>query len=305
MQVNRLFQIVYLLMERGNVTAKELAKRFEVTQRTIYRDIDALSAAGIPVYCVKGRSGGIRLLPDFVLSKSLLTEGEQNEILFALQSVKATNAAEIGPVLSRLSGLFRRESSDWIEVDFSRWGSGAGEREVFSLLKTRILEQRAVRFLYFSSSGQKTERLAEPAKLQFKNNAWYLQAFCREKKAYRTFKISRMEQVGLTDERFERRLPVPPLEPEQAYCGPLAEMELWFSEKVAYRLYDEFDRKDLKRIPGGFLVRCTLPADRDMIGYLLSYGQEVRILSPPKARETLREMAEAVVNAHRDLQPAE
>ena len=92
MQINRLFEIIYLLLEKGSVTAAALAERFEVSVRTIYRDIDLLSGAGIPVYCSRGRGGGVSLLPDFVLDKSLLSEREQDEILFALQSVAATHA---------------------------------------------------------------------------------------------------------------------------------------------------------------------------------------------------------------------
>lgn len=297
MQANRLFQIVYLLLERGTVTAEELAERFEVTRRTIYRDVDALSSAGIPVYCVKGRGGGVRLLPDFVLNKSVLTEGEQNEILFALQSLRATNAAEIGPVLSRLSGLFRRESGDWIDVDFSRWGSGEAERQVFGLLKTAILEQRTAHFFYHSTSGERSERQVEPVKLCFKNSAWYLQAYCLERREFRTFKICRMDGVELTEDRFDRRLP-PPIDPSEADSGPMFEMELWFSERVAYRVCDEFGREAIQRAPGGFRVRCRFPADRWVYGYLLSYGPDIRILSPPEARQALRAFAEQVAGLY-------
>ena len=104
MQINRLFEIIYLLLEKGSVTAAALAERFEVSVRTIYRDIDLLSGAGIPVYCSRGRGGGVSLLPDFVLDKSLLSEREQDEILFALQSVAATHARRL--YISHLVSIF-------------------------------------------------------------------------------------------------------------------------------------------------------------------------------------------------------
>ena len=91
MQINRLFEIIYLLMNHGTMTAKQLAEHFEVSSRTIYRDIDTLSGAGIPIYACQGKGGGIRLLSDYILNKSLLSEQEQNEILFALESLHATN----------------------------------------------------------------------------------------------------------------------------------------------------------------------------------------------------------------------
>ena len=108
MQVNRLFEMLYLLLQKGGMTASALAERFEVSSRTIYRDVETLSAAGIPIYAAKGKGGGIRLLPEFVLNKSLLSENEQNEILFALQSLHAGGAADNRQVLERLSGLFQR-----------------------------------------------------------------------------------------------------------------------------------------------------------------------------------------------------
>ncbi|MDR2897370.1 MAG: HTH domain-containing protein, partial [Spirochaetaceae bacterium] len=128
LQTGRLFEIVYILLERGTVTAGELAKRFGVSTRTIYRDIDSLSAANIPLYTDRGKGGGIRLLGDFVMNKALLSEDEQNEILFALQSLKAAEGAEVEPILLRLSGIFKRDSVDWIDMDFSGWGGGDTEK---------------------------------------------------------------------------------------------------------------------------------------------------------------------------------
>ena len=133
MKNSRLFEILYLLVEKRAVTAGELAQRLEVSERTIYRDIDALSAAGIPVFTQKGQGGGIRLMDQFVLDKALLSQAQQDEILFALQAIIATGGGLEGETLARLTALFRREGSDWLEVDFTDWGSGAAERENFAL----------------------------------------------------------------------------------------------------------------------------------------------------------------------------
>lgn len=209
MQINRLFEIVYLLLEKGSVTAAALAEHFEVSVRTIYRDIDLLSGAGIPVYCNRGRGGGVSLLPDFVLDKSLLSEREQDEILFALQSIAATHAGG-EEVLGRVNTLFRRQGADWIEVDFSHWGwdwgSDEGEKRKFNLLKEAILGRWKLHFTYYSASGEKSERTAAPLKLLFRGGGWYLRAWCETRGAMRTFKICRIDEVSLTQERpFQRR----------------------------------------------------------------------------------------------------
>lgn len=116
----------------------ELAKRFEVSVRTIYRDIDALSAAGVPVYAARG--GGVGLLPGYVLDRSLLTDGEQDEILYALRAMAAAGMG--GAALEKLAGLFQKSGDGWLEVDFSPWGSGPAEKRVFATLKTAILSRQ-------------------------------------------------------------------------------------------------------------------------------------------------------------------
>ena len=207
MQTNRLFEIIYILLEQKSVTARALAERFEVSQRTIYRDIDALSLAGIPVYTEKGKGGGIGLLPDFVLSKSLLSEGEQSEILTALQGLGSIKAAETDQVLRKLSAVFNKSAVPWLEVDFSDWGNCQGD--MFQGCKTAILEKRVAAFDYYSTYGVKTSRRVEPVQLWFKSRAWYLRAFCLNKQDVRLFKLTRMQNFVLTDELFsERDLPI-------------------------------------------------------------------------------------------------
>ena len=167
MQSGRLFEILYILLERGGATVGELAGQLEVSERTIRRDIDALSAAGVPVYAARGRRGGVRLLDGFVLSKSLLSAREQDEILYALQSLRATGAEQDGVLLTRLSALFRRDTVDWIDADFSDWGDTGERRALFEQLKAAILERRVLSFDYFGQNGQAARRTAEPVKLRF------------------------------------------------------------------------------------------------------------------------------------------
>jgi len=113
MQINRLLEIVYILLNQKNTTAKQLAERFSVSQRTIYRDIDALSLAGIPVYTEKGKGGGISLLPEFVLSKSILSDKEQNEILSSLQGLTNMGTVDSDHALQKLSAVFSKSVTNW------------------------------------------------------------------------------------------------------------------------------------------------------------------------------------------------
>ena len=289
MQSGRLFEIIYVLLERGGATVPELAERLEVSERTVRRDIDALSAAGVPVYAARGRNGGVRLLDDFVLSRSLLSEREQDEILYALQSLRATGADVGANVLSRLNGLFRRGTTDWIDVDFSSWGSGAADKQLFPLLRQAVLDRRVLCFDYYASTGAISHRTVEPMKLRFKGMGWYLQAFCRDRHDYRTFRLSRMENLTLAADTFSPR-PAPPELDAETQAVPMEHLTIRFDPALAFRVYDEFDRAQIEKQPDGSLVvRAVWPAGFWGCGYLLSYGAGAEVLSPPSMRDRMRE----------------
>ena len=153
MEQGRLFKIVYHLLDKGRATAPELAEKFEVSVRTIYRDLDAISAAGIPIYTVQGKGGGIFILPEFVLEKSLLTPQEKERILMALQGLAAVEDSRIDELLTKLGGLFRVQGANWIEVDFSDWHKNtAGGGRFFAGQKAGFFCRRGS-LLYFLGGG--------------------------------------------------------------------------------------------------------------------------------------------------------
>lgn len=299
MQTGRLFELLYLLLERRSMTAAELAKRFEVSQRTIYRDVDLLSGAGIPVYASRGKGGGIRLMEGYVLDRSLLTRTQQDEILFALQSLQATHAIQGGELLAQLRGAFSRPPEDWIEVDFSPWGNIPGEREKFNLLKSAILERRPVAFAYFSGAGGFGERQVEPAKLCYKSGGWYLQGFCRSRQAPRTFKISRMRQLQLLEGSFARR-EMPPIDlPGTAPEEGILQACLRFAPAAAYRLYDELPACDIHPDPdGSYTVTTWLTEGSGTVDYLLSFGTQLTVLSPGPLRQALCRRAQEIAGIY-------
>lgn len=299
MKNSRLFQILYLLVEKRAVTAGELARRLEVSERTIYRDVDALSAAGIPVYTQKGQGGGIRLMDRFVLDRALLSPAQQDELLFALRAVLATGGAEAEDALSRLSALFRREGSDWLEVDFTDWGSGDLERENFSLVKRAILERRVLSFSYYSAAGERSLRRTEPHKLVFKSGAWYLRAFCLTRGDWRTFRLSRMEDLELEEECFLTRPAPQGIEGAGEKECPVVRLRLLFRPQAAYRVRDCFHPAQVETRPdGSLLVECAFPEDGWVLGFLLSFGDLVEVLSPACWRELVRQGAKKTADLY-------
>ena len=204
MQVNnRLFEIVYILMQKRKATAKELADRFEVSTRTIYRDIETLSTANIPIYASKGKDGGIGLLDEYVLNKTILSEEEQNQILFALQGMKKVKGQEEKDILEKLSILFNKKINDWIKIDFSNWDNIQEER--FDVIKSAILNKQLIQFTYYNSNGEESKRIVEPLQIWFKDKSWYLVSYCKLKEDYRVFKVARIKEIKILEEHFENK----------------------------------------------------------------------------------------------------
>ncbi len=297
MQESRLFQIVYYLLDKGQATAPELAKRFEVSVRTIYRDIDALRGAGIPVYAEAGRNGGIRLMSDFVLDQALLSGEEKQEILAALQSVNITRNLTESQTLQKLSAMFDLSSENWLEVDFSRWGNQGFDKEKFELLKTAVIHCRHVKIRYAGSGGDVGERTVQPYKLVYRAKAWYLKAFCTKRQDMRTFKLNRILELTILEERFVRRgFPEEPDDSEEDY--PL--ITLRFPGEMAYRVYDEFDGNQIERQENGDLIASArMPEGAWLISFLLSFGTQVEIVSPVCLKEEIARQAKEIMEKNK------
>ena len=299
MKNDRLFQILYLLLEKGTMTAPELSRALEVSVRTIYRDIDALSLAGVPVYATQGKNGGVSLLPNYSFDKALLSDEEQNQILYAIQSLRAVEQP-VDALLRKLGGLFQKQNTNWIEVDFSRWGMASTDSIKFERLKSALTGRRALEIVYCSTSGETNRRVILPIKLIFKDKSWYLYAYCRMQEDYRLFKVSRIVEMTVLEERFDA-LPseIPPLE-QSIYTQPdMQPTRLLFSSTVAFRVYDEFERSVIEQQADGSLLVCvSMARDHWVESYLLSFGTELTILEPADLRKQLADYAKAIWAQH-------
>jgi predicted DNA-binding transcriptional regulator YafY len=282
MQINRLFEIVYILLENPTVTAAELAERFEVSVRTIYRDVETLSQAGIPVYMSKGKGGGISLLPDFILNKAVLTEQEKSDILSSVKAFSAVNLSKGDTALNKLNSMLGKKNCDWVEVDFSSWSCFRNEAEYFEKIKTAVMEKRAVTFLYASGKAEKLLREVFPLKLIFKGAAWYLYGWCKMRKDCRFFKIRRISELMLTDEHFDMDAPENIFNGQEIDTSSYITAKLKISSKMAFRVYDEIVDYTTDE-NGDFICEILLPDINSVCSYASSYGEHCTIISPDEA----------------------
>ncbi len=277
MKESRLFRIIYHLMENGKSTAPELAEKLEVSIRTIYRDIDIISSAGVPIYVTTGRNGGIQIADSFVLDRLLLSDKEKEDIITALRSVSIVDDHN-RDTLSKLSAIFNTKSENWLEVDFSRWGNKSQDNTMFQKIKEAIISHKMLCIVYANTRGEVIERVICPLKMVYKAKSWYIKAFCMNKSDFRIFKLTRIIQARNMEKNFSpMEFPQEKKETKVNYENVI----LRFPQEMAYRIYDEFEVDEINQDDNGdFIICAPMPIDEWLIGYLLSFGSKVYIIEP-------------------------
>jgi len=286
-------------MDKKRMTANELALHFEVSKRTILRDIDTLTTAGIPIYTTQGKGGGIFIHDNFVLNKTFISEDEQKQILFSLQSMSATELVETDKVLSRLKSFFADTNKEWIEVDFSRWGHSEADNAKFEMLKNAIINELVVSFDYVSIYGELKNCEVYPLKLSFKSKAWYLHLFCLAENDYRIFKFTRISNMKVLDKSFNgSNYEAPKIEQAEEPVGPNF---VYFTVRVSphgkIRIYDEFAESDITANEDGSLT-LRMSEGQWVCDYILSYGVTMEVLEPQSIRDEMLERVEKIKNKY-------
>lgn len=299
MKENRYFQMVYLLLEKGSMTAPELADYFEVSVRTIYRDIDILSAAGIPVYATRGKGGGISIQDNFVLKKSILSEQEQTQILMALQGIRIVEDEYTRTLLSKLSSVFQKQNVNWLEIDFSSWTKSGAGKDNFQKLQSAIFKSKIVAFHYYSGKGEVIKRVVEPLKLVFKSTDWYLYGYCSTRNDFRFFKLTRIRNLEITNDEYVRSIPEQIFVEEEKFEMETVKVTLLFDKSMSFRVYDKFDDEVTENQDGSLLVETVMPNNELLISHILSWGDKVEVISPQNIRNKISERAKKIYEKYK------
>ena len=297
MKDNRLFRILYYILEKEKVTANELADKFEVSVRTIYRDIDSISSVGVPIFTTQGKGGGIKIDNEYILNKSLFDANEKEQIIAALQGLEKTNKVYKSELITKLSALFKIKNSNWIEIDFTSWESNNTYQDLFNALKIAIINKNIISFSYNSSKGEKINRKVKPIRLLFKEQDWYLYGFCLLRNDFRYFKLSRMKDLEVLAMNYEDNFENMVLKREIKH-EDIVNIKLKFNKSVEFRVYDEFNEAIVEDEKGNLYVEIKIPNNYKLYNYIFSFGSNVEILEPKEIRNQFKNIIDELAKKY-------
>ena len=300
MKIDRLIGILSLLLQEEKTTAPELAERFEVSRRTISRDIDDLCRAGIPIRTVQGSGGGISIMDGYRMDRTVLSAKDMQMILAGLRSLDSVSKDRYYEQLMEKikAGSSRFISGrDSILIDLTAWHKESLIPK-FEILQNAIEHRHAVSFRYYAPSGE-SSRTAQPYFLVFRWSDWYLWGWCPDRQDFRMFKLSRMDLLQETDALFEpREVPMPDLSDEKIFPGGIR-IRVLFAPEMKWRLMEEFGPDHLSEQDDGRLMLRAEYSDMDsLITWLMTFGDKAEILEPEEARTRLKEVVGNMVKIY-------
>ncbi|WP_317618391.1 YafY family protein [Paenibacillus sp. PL91] len=299
-----------LLLNRGRISAKELADRFEVSTKTIYRDMDTLSQAGVPILAHQGTTGGFEIMEQYTISRQYLSLGEISSIIAAVKGIgTAMDDATYASLHEKVKTLLHQSDKhqdgnvgERLIFDLNPWEQGPEARQKVNLLKRAIDETQKVQFSYVNMNGSESERMVEPYALLLKANVWYLQAYCLLREQFRVFRLSRVQQLQMLSDPFERR-EVPSLEGytwgTEWTKNADTEVTLIFHPKARYRVGDSFHSDQVTVLEDGSLrVEGKFTVDEWFYGMILSHGDSVKVEHPAYMAEQVMQRAKNIISRY-------
>ena len=300
MKIDRLIGILSVLLQEEKTTAPELAERFEVSRRTINRDIEDLCKAGIPIRTTQGTGGGISIMDGYRMDRTILTSKDMQMILAGLRSLDSVSGSSY---YGRLMEKIQAGSSEFIIgrdsilIDLSSWYRETLAPKI-ETIQDAIGARRSIRFLYYAPSGE-SRRTVEPYYLVFRWSSWYLWAWCTDRKDYRLFKLNRMDQVTETDQEFIcREAPMPDLSTEKIFPGGI-KVKALFTQDMRWRLVEEFGPQCFTETGDGKLLFTADYTDMEnLVTWFMTFGAKAEVLEPAEARDIIRRNAEETLRIY-------
>lgn len=301
MKIDRLIGILSVLLQKEKTTAPELADRFEVSKRTINRDIEDLCRAGIPIRTAQGTGGGISIMDGYRMDRTILTSKDMQMILAGLRSLDSVSGSSYyGQLMEKIQAGSSEfiTGRDSILIDLSSWYRDSLAPKI-EMIQDAIGDRRLIKFRYYAPSGE-SERTVEPYYLVFRWSSWYLWAWCLKRKDFRLFKLNRMDGVQITEKNFEcRDATMPDLSNEKIFPGGI-KVKALFEADQKWRLVEEFGTSCFTENDDGRLLFTADYTDMEnLITWILTFGDKTEVIEPEEVREKVRTTIEAMIKNYR------
>ena len=300
MKIDRLIGILSVLLQKEKVTAPELAEKFEVSRRTINRDIENLCKAGIPITTTQGTGGGISIMDGYRMDRTLLTSKDMQMILAGLRSLDSVSGSHYyGQLMEKIkSGSSEYISgSESILIDLSSWYKDSLSPKI-EMIQNAIEERRILGFHYYAPSGDSTRKI-EPYFLIFKWSSWYVYGYCLLRKEFRMFKLNRMDKIAC-ETVFEtgRNVPMPDLSNEHLF-PPTTRVKAVFDSSMKWHLIEEFGIDSFTvQSDGDLLFEHEYSDDESLLTWMLSCRDKVTVIEPEFLRENLCRIASNIAKKY-------
>ncbi|GGD97242.1 helix-turn-helix transcriptional regulator [Paenibacillus nasutitermitis] len=313
MKLERLMAITILLLNRKRVQAQELAERLEVSLRTIYRDLESLNVAGIPIVSYTGAEGGFEIMDSFRMDRQMLSFDELIALFTALRGLHSTQAfgnRNLEGLLDKVGALVskaeqgRMAGSEQVMIDLNPWRNSSSERNKVDTLHKAVNDERVIRFTYTDGQGGETERCIEPMGMVLKGYTWYLHGYCLNRDAYRMFRLSRIRDLLILEDTFERRSATlselnENLSPQRT--SKMIDLVLRIKGPAKVAAEDHFDEDEIERQPdGSLIVRVRYPDNEWLIGFLLGFKADLFIIEPLHIAAAVRQTALEISELYMD-----
>lgn len=301
-KINRLIGILTVLLQNDKVTAPFLAEKFEVSRRTINRDIEDICTAGIPIVTTQGYDGGISIAEGYKIDKTVLTSEELQAIFIGLKSFDSiSKISHTNCIADKFSNkkdsVFSLENDILIDLS-SHYKSSLTQK--IDHIRTAINKQLLISFHYYYSKGE-VERLIEPYLLVFRWSAWYLLGYCLEKNDFRLFKLNRLWDLCCTEEHFSKRdLPEEKLKFDEYFSSEIKLVAV-FEENVKYRLIEEYGVDSFTYTKDDRLLFTTgFTSKENLISWILSFGDAAEILEPKEIRSEIKKQSLNILKKYKE-----
>lgn len=296
MKIDRMIGILSILLQQEKVTAPYLAEKFEVSRRTINRDIEALCMAGIPIVTEPGVNGGISIIEGYKIDHTLLTTSDMQAILVGLRSLDSVSGTNrYAQLMEKLSvGASNLLAGDThILIDLASWYPKSYLSPKMELLHDAILTGHKVSFTYFSPT-QETKRTVEPYHLIYHWAGWYLWGWCESRTDFRLFKLGRMADLHI-EETFEKRnVFLPDLSSDHVF-PPKYQVKARIQPEYKWRLIEEYGPESFTIQPDKTLLFSAGFTDKDtIVGWIASFGEGAELLEPAEFRQDILAFAESI-----------